>query len=62
MFAAPPSPTMEATKVVAPKAQPPLWRRLKAASIAGDGEVANIAKAYAYTSNVSVFLYLAENV
>ena len=57
MFAASPSPTMEATKVVAPKARPPLWRRPKAASIA-EGEAATIAKTYTYISNVSIFLYI----
>ena len=49
---------MDSTKGVAPKAQPPLWRRPKAASIVGDGEAANIAKTYAYTYQMCPYLYI----
>ena len=54
MCAASPSPRMESTKVGAP----PLWRRPKAASIVGDGEVANIAKTYAYTYQMCPYFHI----
>ena len=61
MFAASPSPTMEAAFGRLHKGGGTAFGGAPTfvESIVGDGEAANIAKTYAYTSNVSVLAYLS---
>jgi len=58
MFAASPSPTMEAAFGRLHKGGRAFGATPFVASIVGDGEAANIAKTYAYTYQMCPYLYI----